>query len=57
MRPYAVWPFELPQIGDPYPRLGAISYDAAGRRLFMTQLFGDKDGYSRRPIVHVFTVR
>jgi hypothetical protein len=57
VRPYAVWPFELPAIGDPYPRLGAMSYDSARRRLFMTQLFGDKDGYSRRPIVHVFTIR
>ena len=57
VRPYAVWPFELPAIGDPYPRLGAIAYDSARRRLFMTQLFGDKDGYARRPILHVFTVR
>ena len=57
VRPYAVWPFELPPIGDPYPRLGAISYDSARRRLFLTQLFGDKEGYSRRPVLHVFTVR
>jgi hypothetical protein len=57
VRPYGVWPFELPPIGDPYPRLGAISYDSAHRRLFLTQLRGDKDGYSRRPILHVFTVR
>lgn len=57
VKPYAVWPFELPAIGDPYPRLGAMSYDLAHRRLFMTQMLGEKDGYSRRPIVHVFTVR
>jgi hypothetical protein len=57
VRPYAVWPFELPAIGDPHPRLGAISYDSARRRLFLTQLFGDKDGYARRPILHVFIVR
>jgi hypothetical protein len=57
VRPYAVWPFELPPIGDPYPRIGALSYDSAHRRLFLTQLFGDKDGYSRRPILHVFTIR
>ena len=49
VRPYAVWPFELPAIGDPYPRLGAISYDSARRRLFLTQLFGDKDGYCASP--------
>lgn len=57
VRPYAVWPFELPAIGDPYPRLGAMAYDPARRRLFLTQMFGDKDGYARRPIVHVFTIR
>jgi len=57
VRPYAVWPFELPPIGDSYPRLGAISYDSAHRRLFMTQMFGDQEGYSRRPIIHVFSVR
>ncbi|MBY0496291.1 MAG: hypothetical protein K2Y23_18950 [Cyanobacteria bacterium] len=57
VKPYAVWPFELPAIGDPYPRIGAVAYDASRRRLFLTQLFGDKDGYARRPIVHVFTVR
>jgi len=57
VRPYGVWPFELPAIGDPYPRLGAISYDSTHRRLFMTQLYGDKHGYSRLPIIHVFSVR
>ena len=57
VRPYAVWPFELPAIGDPYPRIGAVAFDAARRRLFVTQLFGEKDGYDRRPVFHVFTVR
>ena len=57
VRPYAVWPFELPEIGDPYPRLGAVAYDSAHRRLFLTQLYGEKDGYGRRPIVHVFNIR
>ena len=57
VRPYAVWPFELPPIGDPYPRLGAISFDSARRRLFLTQLSGEKDGHGRLPIIHVFTVR
>ena len=57
VRPYGVWPFELPSIGDAHPRLGAMAYDADRRRIFLTQLFGEKDGYARRPIVHVFTVR
>lgn len=55
--PYAVWPFELPALGDPYPRLGALAYDSTRRRLFLTQLFGDHDGYDRRPLVHIFSVR
>lgn len=57
VRPYAVWPFELPPFGDPYPLLGAATYDPARRRLFLTQLFGEKDGHARRPIVHVYTIR
>lgn len=57
VRPYGVWPFELPAIGDPHPRIGALAYDPAHRRVFITQLYGDKDGYSIRPIVHVFSVR
>lgn len=57
VRPYAVWPFELPPIGDPYPRLGAVSFDSAHRRLFLTQLFADQEGYSRRPVIHVFVVK
>ena len=57
VRPYAVWPFELPPIGDPYPRLGGLSFDSKHRRLFITQMFGEKDGYFRRPIIHVFAVR
>jgi hypothetical protein len=57
VRPYGVWPFELPAIGDPHPRIGAVAYDPARRRIFMTQLYGEKDGYALRPIIHVFTVK
>jgi len=55
--PYAVWPFELPSIGEPQPRLGRMAYDAAHRRLFMTQLFAERSGYDYRPLIHIFTVR
>ena len=57
VRPYGVWPFELPPIGDPHPRLGAMAYDPARRRIFITQMYGEKNGYALRPIVHVYTVR
>jgi hypothetical protein len=57
VRPYGVWPFELPAIGDPHPRIGAVAYDPARRRLFVTQLEGEKEGYASKPIIHVFSVR
>ena len=53
--PYAVWPFELPTV-ERYPRLGSLAYDPARRRLFISQLFGDRDGYESRPLIHVFTI-
>jgi len=55
--PYGVWPFELPSLGQPQPRLGRLTYDAAGRRLFLTQLFAERDEYAYRPLIHVYAVR
>jgi hypothetical protein len=55
--PYGVWPFELPSIGQPQPRLGRLTYDAARRRLFISQLFAERDGYEHRPLIHVYAVR
>jgi hypothetical protein len=55
--PYAVWPFELPALGQPQPRLGRLTYDAAGRRLFITELFAEPDEYAYRPLIHVYTIR
>jgi hypothetical protein len=55
--PYAVWPFELPALGQPQPRLGRLTYDAAGRRLFVSELFAERDEYAHRPLIHVYTVR
>lgn len=55
IRPYALWPFELP-IEVPRERLGAMAYDAATRRLFISQLQADPDGYEFRPVIHVFKI-
>jgi hypothetical protein len=55
--PYAVWPFELPSFGEQQPRLGRLTYDAAGRRLFISELFAERDGYAHRPLIHVYVVR
>jgi hypothetical protein len=55
--PYAIWPFELPSLGEPQPLLGRLAYDARGRRLFISELFAEHDVYARRPIIHVYVVR
>lgn len=51
--PYGVWPFDLPTY-EMRVRLGGVSYDAVQQRLYVTQLYADKDGYQSRPIIHVF---
>jgi hypothetical protein len=55
VEPYAVWPFELP-IDEPHKRIGSVAFDAARRRLFISQLQGDRDGYDYRPLIHVFRI-
>lgn len=54
--PYAIWPFELPPLGQPQPRLGRLTYDPAGRRLFISELFAERDEFAYRPLIHVYTV-
>lgn len=53
IKPYGVWPFELP-----YPeasaRIGGVAYDAVQRRLFISQRAVHRDGYSYRPLIHVY---
>lgn len=51
--PYGVWPFELPTY-EMRVRLGGVAYDVKTQRLYVSQLFADKDGYESRPIIHVF---
>jgi hypothetical protein len=53
--PYAVWPFELP-IDEPHRRIGSVAFDSARRRLFISQLLGEPDGYEFRPLIHVFRI-
>lgn len=55
VKPYAVWPFELP-IDEPRKRVGSVAFDPARRRLFISQLQGDPDGYEFRPLIHVFRI-
>jgi hypothetical protein len=53
--PYGVWPFDLPT-PEIQVKLGGVGYDAANQRLYVSQLYADRDGYSYRPVVHVFQI-
>jgi len=55
VKPYGVWPFELP-FPEPGVRIGGVAYDAAGRRLFVSQMHADRDGYAYRALIHVFHI-
>lgn len=56
VRPYGVWPFEVPtpQAGK---RIGGVGFDAARRLLYLAQMNADQDGYAFRPIIHVFRIQ
>lgn len=53
VKPYGVWPFDLPT-PDTSTRLLGVAYDAAGRRLFISQRGADRDTYASRALIHVF---
>lgn len=53
VKPYAIWPFELP-VPEPGTRLLGVTFDAAQHRLFISQRHADRDGYSYRALIHVF---
>jgi hypothetical protein len=55
VKPYAVWPFELPT-PEPSVRIIGVAYDAAGRRLFVSQRGADRDTYSSRAVMHIFHI-
>jgi hypothetical protein len=56
VKPYGVWPFELP-FPEPSVRIGGVAYDAARQRIFIAQSQADRDGYAFRPLIHVFRVQ
>lgn len=53
--PYGVWPFDLPTTATTV-KLGGVGYDAATQTIYLSQLYGDKDGYSYRPVIHMLHV-
>jgi hypothetical protein len=55
VKPYAVWPLELP-IPEPHVRIAGIAYDPQRQRLYISQYEADRDGYEYRPLIHVFQV-
>ncbi len=52
VRPYAVWPFDLP-VPEPSVLIGGVSYDAQRQVIYLLQMRADQDGYAYRPLVHV----
>ena len=55
VKPYGVWPFELPT-PEPGVRIGGVAYDPARQRLFIAQMQADRDGYAFRALIHVYRV-
>lgn len=53
VKPYAVWPFELPTPSTVVNILG-VAYDAAGKRLFISQRAADRDTYASRALIHIY---
>lgn len=55
VKPYGVWPFEVP-VPEPGTRILGAAYDASRHRLFVSQRHADRDGYAYRALIHVFKV-
>jgi hypothetical protein len=55
VRPYGVWPFDLPT-PEPGTRIGGVGYDAVHQLLYLSQLNADQDGYAYRPLIHVYRI-
>lgn len=55
VKPYGVWPFDLPT-PELSVKVGGVGYDAATQTLYLSQMMADRDGYSYRPVVHAFHV-
>ncbi len=55
VKPYGVWPFDLP-FPEANTRINGVTFDPATRRLFVGQRSADRDGQSYRPLIHVFEV-
>ena len=53
VKPYAIWPFELP-VSEPGTRIIGVAFDAGAQRLFISQRHADRDGYAYRALIHVF---
>jgi hypothetical protein len=55
VKPYGVWPFDLPT-PEAMVKLGGVGYDSANQVLYLSQMFADRDGYSYRPVIHALQI-
>lgn len=53
VKPYAVWPFELPT-PELSVRLLGVAYDAESQRLFIAQRSADRVSVASRALIHVY---
>jgi hypothetical protein len=56
VRPYGVWPFDLPYPEQRAVRIGGVAYDAQRQLLYIAQIRADLDGFAQRPIIHALKV-
>jgi hypothetical protein len=56
VRPYAIWPLELP-IEEDAKHIGGVGYDTERRQLYVSQMLADTDTYANRPVIHVFRIQ
>ena len=56
VKPYGVWPLDLPFSDGVFPRILSVAYDPSRRLVYLSQFKGDKDGESYRGLIHVFYI-
>lgn len=52
--PYATWVLTFPIVDPSWKGLGGAGYDPVAKRLYVSQLRVDVDGFQYRPLIHAF---
>lgn len=54
--PYDVWPLSFSTLEPGFAGIGGAAYDPDTKRLYLSQLRADTDGYAKRAYIHVWQV-